>query len=239
MSRPSLDIRNVSRRFGRGPAGLADVSLSVPPGVSYALLGANGAGKTTLLNLCLGHLRPEHGTIHVCDIDAVAEPVAAAARLAYVPELARAYERLSGLENLRFFDNLGGEAHDDDTYLALLDRLRFPLAQAEHPFGTYSKGMRQKTIIGIGLLKRADVFLLDEPSSGLDFASCAELARVIRDLVEENKSVLFTSHDLAAVDAAADIVGTMNDGRLVREESIHLFRSRSRFPERIDIAIGS
>ncbi|HEX6898875.1 MAG TPA: ABC transporter ATP-binding protein [Thermoanaerobaculia bacterium] len=206
--------------------GVFEVTLEVSPGEACALVGANGAGKTTLLNLCLGYLAPRSGSVRVAGWDMASEPGRARAKLAYVPEVARLYDSLTGLQNLAFFEGLMGRSHPESEVVEILEALRFPTGALREPTGTYSKGMRQKIAIAMGLLKRADVFLLDEPTSGLDFPSVAEVSRLVRGLTAEGKAVLFSSHDLSSLLEVANTVAVLHQGRLVLREEIEDFRRR-------------
>lgn len=217
---------NVTKSFFPSGRGLADVSLSVARGEAYALLGSNGAGKTTLLNLLLGHLRPDAGSVRVAGLDVQEDPVGVKRKVAYVPEVAALYGRLTALENLRFFDALLGHRRSDDDYLATLSRLGFSGLQTSDAVGSYSKGMRQKVALAIGLLKGAEVFLLDEPFSGLDPESRDELAATIVSLRDEGKCIVVTSHDPDGISATASRVGVLADGRLTIDEPVAQFRKR-------------
>lgn len=226
-SHSGLVCRDVSLDFGGSGAGLFGVTLDVPAGSAYALMGSNGAGKTTIVNVCLGHLRPQSGDVYIGGISVVEQRVRAMTKLAYVPEVARLYPSLSAIQNIRFFDSLTGGQHDDGAYTRMLDSLRFPTRLAGAPAATYSKGMRQKVVIAIGLLKGADVFLLDEPTSGLDPDSRRDLTAVLRALRTNGKAILFTSHDLQSIDAIADRLGVLDHGRLASEVSCDDSQRRS------------
>jgi ABC-2 type transport system ATP-binding protein len=223
----SLVCRNITKVFPSTGKGIVDIMLTVGPGTAYALVGANGAGKTTLISVCLGYLTPDEGEVRVCGIDVRREPVAAKAKLAYVPEVTRLYPHLSGAHNVQFFEGLMGRRRAGAEVAAVVEQVGFPPQRLSDLVGTYSKGMRQKLAIAIGLLKGADLFLLDEPTSGLDPKATLDLARTVRDLCAAGKAVLFSSHDVDSIGITADRVGVLRDGRLVLEESSSSFASRS------------
>jgi ABC-2 type transport system ATP-binding protein len=220
-----LTCKSLTKRFAAGK-GVFALDLTVPPSTVFALIGANGAGKTTLMNLCLGYLTPDDGEISIDGISVGRDPVAAKARLAYVPEVTRLYGELSALENLAFFEGLMGREHANDVYESMLERLAFPLASARDRVATYSKGMRQKVAIAIGLLKGASVFLLDEPTSGLDPRASLDFTRLLATLRAEGKAILVSSHDLHSVYSSADRVGVLHRGRMAVEEPVAAFRER-------------
>ncbi|MDP4024895.1 ABC transporter ATP-binding protein [Methylobacterium sp. NEAU 140] len=213
---PVLALRGVAKRFGVRVA-LEGLDLTLPAGGVYALLGPNGAGKTTTINLVLGFLRADAGAVRVCGIDAGAEPVAARARIAYIPEQVALYPGLSGLENLRYFATLAGL----DLGRAEAGRLLGQAGLAEEargrPAGTYSKGMRQKVGIAVALARRARLLLLDEPTSGLDPAAAAEFSGTVRAAAARGTAVLMATHDLYRVREMADRVGVLAAGRVVEE----------------------
>jgi ABC-2 type transport system ATP-binding protein len=212
-----IQVECLTRTFDGGPDGVHDVTLQVRPGRIYVLMGGNGSGKTTLINLCLGHLRPDRGTITIAGRNVVEDPTAAKRRLAYVPEVARLYDQLTACENMRFFEELNGRTPARALMHDTLARLRFPQAALGQPASTFSKGRRQKVVIASGLLKRADVFLLDEPTSGLDPGSAAHFRHVVQTLKDENKAVLISSHDVHDVLSYADDIGMLHRGRMIRQ----------------------
>jgi ABC-2 type transport system ATP-binding protein len=220
-----LLCQSLTKSFSAGK-GVFGVDLAVPPSTVFALIGANGAGKTTLMNLCLGYLTPDEGAISIDGVGVRHDPVAAKARLAYVPEVTRLYGELSGLQNLAFFEGLMGRSHPDAAYEEILERLAFPLPSARDRVATYSKGMRQKVAIAIGLLKGAKVFLLDEPTSGLDPRASLDFTRLLTTLRGEGKAILVSSHDLHSVYSSADRVGVLHRGRMMVEEPVAAFRER-------------
>jgi ABC-2 type transport system ATP-binding protein len=215
----------LTKRFA-ADKGVFSLNLAVPPSIVLAVVGANGAGKTTLINLCLGYLTPDEGEIWIDGFEVGNDPIAAKARLAYIPEVTRLYGELSAMQNMAFFEGLMGRTHDDDAYKEILTRLTFPIASARDRVATYSKGMRQMVAIAIGLLKGANVFLLDEPTSGLDPRASLDFGRLLDTLRGEGKAILVSSHDLHSVYASADRVGVLHCGRLVVEEPVAAFRER-------------
>jgi len=220
-----LTCHGLTKRFAEDK-GVFSLDLAVPPSMVFAIVGANGAGKTTLMNLCLGYLEPDAGEIRIDGIEVRRDPVAAKARLAYVPEVTRLYGDLSALRNMALFEGLMGRTHDDAVYEEILARLAFPVASARDRVSTYSKGMRQKVAIAIGLLKGAKVFLLDEPTSGLDPRAALDFIKLLNTLRSEGKAILVSSHDLHSVYSSADRVGVLHRGRLVVEEPVAAFRER-------------
>jgi ABC-2 type transport system ATP-binding protein len=179
-------------------------------------LGANGAGKTTTINLFLGFLAPRSGEALVDGQSVQSDPHAARRKLGYVAELVSLYPALSGAENIAFFHALSGQpplkhgARD-----AILRRLGFPLDAIKRPVRTYSKGMRQKIGIAIGMAKGAKALLLDEPLSGLDPASANDLVQVLKQIASDGVALLISTHDIFRAAEIATRIGVMRHGELV------------------------
>jgi len=193
---------------------LRGLTLDVPAGRIFGLLGPNGAGKTTTLNLILGFLTPDAGQVRVGDLD----PSTAAARVrelvAYLPENVALYPELTGAENLAYLAALGGRRLETNEIYQLLNRTGLAEEAHDRRVSTYSKGMRQRVALALALARRARVYLLDEPTTGLDPAAVQDLARLLRQLAAEGAAVLLTTHDLWHLSLDCDEVGILRDGRL-------------------------
>lgn len=197
-----IQLQNISKAFGSRPV-LQDLSLQVDRGRILGLLGGNGAGKTTTLNLILGFLQPDSGSIRVTG------------ETAYIPENVALYPELSGLENLRAFAALAGRDLSAQEGENLLARVKLPAEAMHRRLASYSKGMRQRVAIAIALARQAQVFLLDEPTTGLDPAAVQDLATLMRQLAQDGAAILLTTHDLWHLSIDSDEVAILSSGRLV------------------------
>jgi ABC-2 type transport system ATP-binding protein len=208
-----LEIQGITKKFKQHTA-VDGLSLSVSEGEVFALLGPNGAGKTTTLNLILGFEKADQGTIKVDGYDVAKDLSEVRKRLAFIPENVQLYPHLSGKENLAYFSQLAGIHYSQDQLKNLL--LEAGLQEKAHasPISTYSKGMRQKVGIAIAYSKKAKLLLLDEPASGLDPLSSAELSQLVRKVAAQGATVLMVSHDLFRVKETADRVGIFKNGEL-------------------------
>jgi len=213
-STTALEARGLGKTFGATPA-LIDLNLTVSGGEVVCLLGANGAGKTTTINLFLGFLSPDTGSALVDGIDVSASPFDARRRLAYLPESVALYPKLTGLENLAFFDKLAGGDRSEDQLARLLTEAGLPEASHHRQASTYSKGMRQKVGIAIAMARNAKNLLLDEPLSGLDPSAANSLGELICKLRDEGSAVLMATHDIFRAKEIGSRIGIMMRGRLV------------------------
>lgn len=211
---PALEARKLTKRYGDALA-LDALDLSVAAGETVCLLGANGAGKTTTINLFLGFTAPTSGAVLVAGRDVTEDVTAARRALGYVAEVVSLYPTLSGAENLDFFASLAGDDLDIAKRDAILARLRFPADAIRRPAGEYSKGMRQKLGLAVGLLKGAQAILLDEPLSGLDPAAANDLVTVLRETADGGAALLVSTHDIFRAKDVATRIGIMRHGRLV------------------------
>lgn len=205
-------------RFGYGGAVvLHGIDLQVMPGEVFAILGGNGAGKSTLLNLMLGLLRPDDGRILIDGRNPVVDPEGVRRHLAYVPETAAVYPYLSGLENLRYFLDIAGVRKTRAAIAAALETVGLQPQAWDRRASDYSKGMRQKLVLALALLRDVRLLLMDEPGSGLDPDADRQLAALIADMRADGRSVVLVSHDLQAVSALADRYVFIAAGGIARQ----------------------
>jgi len=208
-----IDLQNISKQYS-GRAVLQNLTLHVPEGQIFGMLGNNGAGKSTTLNILLGFLKPDSGQVRVGGFDPVSSASEARRLIAYIPENVALYAELSGAENLEYLTSLGGRRLSRPETSALLQRVGLSDADAARSVSDYSKGMRQRVSLALALARKARILLLDEPTSGLDPSAVAQLAVILRELCSEGAAVLLTSHDLWHLSLDTDEVGILRDGCL-------------------------
>jgi ABC-2 type transport system ATP-binding protein len=181
------------------------------------LLGANGAGKSTTINLLLGFLNPDSGKIQINEIDTTKNSQEARKLIGYIPENVNLYPYLSGLENLDYFCKLAGLKYTKRELENHLTTCGLAIDSQRKKVGSYSKGMRQKVGIAIAYAKKATIYLLDEPASGLDPLASNELSILLKKLAAENATILMASHDIFRVREVCTRIGILKNGILVKE----------------------
>ena len=195
------------------------VSFEIAPGELFGLLGPNGAGKTPTIKMLITLLLPTSGSASVLGHDVVADVRQVRSRIGYVFGGDRGlYERLSGLDNLRYFSELYGVPPREQKARigGLLELVGLTGREGEKVEG-YSRGMRQRLHIARGLLHDPDVFFLDEPSIGIDPVGARELRATIAGLREQGKTVLLTTHYMFEADELCDRIAVIRAGELVAE----------------------
>ena len=211
-----LEITNLRKVYEDGTIGVDDLSLTVPPGEIFCLLGANGAGKTSTIKRVLGLTEPTSGTVKIKGIDVQKDPLAAKRHVAYVSEDVTLYGNFTARQNLAFFTGLAGRGKvSEDEYRAVFKRAGLDDRAYHRRVRGFSKGMRQRLGIAIAILKNAELILLDEPTSGLDPQGGFEFMEIVAGLKAEGRAILMSSHDIFRVRRMADRVGIMLRGKLV------------------------
>ena len=209
-----INLDQVYKAFDDHQA-LSNLSLNVKSGEIYGLLGANGAGKSTTLNLILGFLKPDKGLINLSNASSLSK--LGLDMIGYIPENVNLYPYLTGVENLDYFCKLSGFKYTAKQLSQFLEACGLQ-SKAHHKFiSQYSKGMRQKVGIAIAYAKKAKIYLLDEPASGLDPLSSNELSELLKKLADNGSAILMASHDLFRVRETCHKIGILKNGFLVKE----------------------
>src|SRR5437762_9539520 len=226
LKKKTLEIRSLMKLFYR-PA-VNGLDLTVRAGEFYSLLGPNGAGKTTTLRMVAGLLPPDAGTIRICGIDALYDPVEAKRIVAWVSDEPMIYDKLTPYEYLEFVAGLWSLDADLGEMRAreLMDWLGLAPHAHERCEG-FSRGMRQKVALAGALVHGPRVIILDEPLTGLDAGSARQVKRVLRERVAAGGTVIMTTHILEVAERMADRVGIIAGGRLIAEGTLDELRRQS------------
>jgi ABC-2 type transport system ATP-binding protein len=222
---PALLVEGLVKSFV-GHRAVDGLDLRVEAGELYALLGPNGAGKTTSLRMVTGLETPDAGRIFVGGIDALAQPLATKARIAWLPDEPLLYDKLTPIEYLAFVAGLwrvppplAAERGEALLVLLGLEDKRDALCE------TLSRGQRQKVALAGALVHAPDLLILDEPLTGLDAAA----ARLVKDLLKDHAraggTVILTTHILEVAERLADRIGIIRAGRLIAEGTAQNLRA--------------
>jgi polyether ionophore transport system ATP-binding protein len=218
-----ISVDGLVKRFGSTTA-LDGLDLDVEPGTVHGFLGPNGAGKSTTIRVLLGLLRADAGRVELLGGDPWRDAVTLHHRLAYVPGDVSLWPKLTGGETIDLLGRMRGDA-DPQRRDELVERFELdPTKRAR----TYSKGNRQKVALIAALASRAELLVLDEPTSGLDPLMEAQFQRCIREVRDEGRTVLLSSHILAEVEALCDDVSIIRAGRTVQTGSLLELRHLTR-----------
>lgn len=211
-----ISIQQASKSFKEITA-VDKLSLEVQKGEILGLLGANGAGKSTTIHMLLGFLRPDSGVVRINEMDVSKEANAVRKLIGYIPENVNLYTYLSGIENLDYFCRLAALKYNKSDLQEILLTCGLEERAHQERVETYSKGMRQKVGIAIAYAKKAKVYLLDEPASGLDPLASNELSVLLKKLASAGATILMASHDIFRVREVCHRIGILKNGSLVKE----------------------
>ena len=211
-----IQLQDVNKSF-KGQLAVQNLNLQVRAGEILGLLGANGAGKSTTINLLLGFLTPDSGTVKIDEKETSSQVAEVRQLVGYIPENVNLYPYLSGLENLDYFCKLAGLQYSKTELQEILSTCGLQSEAQQKKVSEYSKGMRQKVGVAIAYAKKAKVYLLDEPASGLDPLASNELSELLKKLAADGATILMASHDIFRVREVCHRIGILKHGALVKE----------------------
>ena len=232
MSDYAVIARDVVKTFS-GVNVLQGITLRVPRGSVYIIAGPNGSGKTTTVRVLLGLYRRDGGEVRVLGCDPLTSCWRSVVwRIGYLPEDASPYERLSGYENIVFYAKLYA-SRKDYTVEELVERAvelsGLSPRVLEKKTGEYSKGMKRRLLLALSLMHDPELAILDEPTSGLDVYSSHKVRETIRELRDEGKTIILTTHNLLEAELIADMIAFISRGRIVFEgdvrEALEIYES--------------
>jgi ABC-2 type transport system ATP-binding protein len=218
-----IELERVSKKFGATTA-LDDLSLEVPPGMVFALLGENGAGKTTAIRLMLGLTEPTSGEVRVLGLNSRRDGLEIRRRVGYLPERPTLYEWMTAAETGWFTAGFYG-GNFEHQYRTLVEGFCVPL---DRKINHLSKGMRAKVALSLAMAHSPELLILDEPTSGLDTMVRREFLESMVDIAAEGRTVLLSSHQIGEVERVADIVAIMHTGRLLVVERLDRLKQTTR-----------
>jgi ABC-2 type transport system ATP-binding protein len=219
---PAIVTEGLTKHYGEVRA-LNDLNLEVRQGEVFGFLGPNGAGKTTMIRTILDLIRPNSGRATIAGLDTHENAVEIRQHIGYLPADLSMYQNLTGKDTLTYFANLRGGvdwSHVDELALRLD-------ADLSRKIGDYSSGNRQKIGVIQAMMNKREVIIMDEPSTGLDPLVQREFQALLRETVQDGRTVFLSSHTLSEVQRVADRVGVIREGDLVDVESVDDLRSKA------------
>jgi ABC-2 type transport system ATP-binding protein len=236
-----LELKSVAKSYATGFWGrkrrvLSDLSLEIPKGEVFGLLGHNGAGKTTTMRLILGLVRPDAGSIHLFGA-AGGTPPAARARIGYLGDDFGLYPHFTAEETIQFMGELFrlGAKEIAERRARLLKTVGLS-THARVRAKNYSKGMRQRLGIALALLNDPELLILDEPYSGLDPVGRRQLRQLLLDLKSEGRTILMSSHIVSDVEAVCDRIGILRGGSIRKCLALKDIHSQKSAPVEITVS---
>ncbi|MCX7945039.1 MAG: ABC transporter ATP-binding protein [Deltaproteobacteria bacterium] len=212
----ALEIKSVTKKY-RDFIAVNNVSLKVAHGIIFGFLGPNGAGKTTTIKMIGGLLKPSSGDISICGNSIINEPINAKSLLGFVPDRPYLYEKLTGMEYLKFIGGIyrlreAEVIRRSEELLNLFEIYNFKDELIEN----YSHGMKQRLVICGALIHKPRLFVIDEPLVGLDPKGARLLKRVFTELAKKSGCTVFMStHTLGVVEELCDELAIINKGELI------------------------
>ena len=226
-----IEVNGLTKHYPGGD-GVCGLTFAIQAGELFVFLGPNGAGKSSTIKMLTGLMPPTSGTARVAGHDIEIDPIALKRDIGYMAERPFLYEKLTGLEFLRFMADVYGVPRRirDERAASLL--AIFELSEAANMLiEAYSQGMRQKIAISSVLIHEPKVLFLDEPTNGLDPRSARIVKDVLREICDRGATVFMTTHVLEIAEQMCDRVGILDDGRLIAVGTVDQLRREHGSPE--------
>ncbi|HEM3577033.1 TPA: ABC transporter ATP-binding protein [Streptococcus suis] len=220
-----IQFNHVTKAYGDTLA-LDDLNLTIESGEIFGLIGHNGAGKTTTISLLTSIIEASQGTITVDGLQLEENRDEVKKRIAYVPDSPDIFLHLTAFEYWHFMGKVYGvDKETVDQRIGKLATLFDMTARQYEPIDSFSHGMRQKTIIIGALIPNPDIWILDEPLTGLDPQASFDLKQMMKDHAKGGKTVLFSTHVLSVAEQLCDRIGILRKGRLIFVGSLEELKS--------------
>lgn len=211
-----IEIKNVTKIYGGKNKAVDGLSITIPTGEIVGFIGPNGAGKTTTIRMMTGVLAPDEGEILLNGTDIVKEPLKAKKQFGIVPDNADIFLRLKGIEYLNFMGDIYDVASSERKQRIEDMAKTFEMEHAlNDKILSYSHGMRQKIVIMGALISDPDIWILDEPMTGLDPQSSFSLKQMMKQHAAKGKTVFFSTHVLEVAEKLCDKVAIINKGKIL------------------------
>jgi ABC-2 type transport system ATP-binding protein len=210
-----IELKDLTKKYGDFQA-VNRLNLSVKKGEIFGFIGPNGAGKTTTIKMMGGILEPTAGTVIIAGFNMQKEPEKAKGKIGFIPDRPYLYEKLTGMEFLKFTADLYGVSAEAFQSRALKILKDFSLDNWTHELiESYSHGMKQRLIMSAALLHDPEVIIVDEPMVGLDPAAIIMVKDLFKSLADKGVTIFMSTHTLQIAEDTCDRIGVINKGRLI------------------------
>ena len=210
-----IELKNLNKHYGATKA-VRQLNLTSPKGEIFGFIGPNGAGKTTTIKMMGGILIPTSGTVHICGLNIEDHPEAAKQKIGFIPDRPYLYEKLTGMEFLKFMADLYGVDPARFPDIARKNLAMFSLDDwGNELIEAYSHGMKQRLIMAAALLHDPEVIIVDEPMVGLDPIGIKLVKDLFKHLSTQGVTVFLSTHTLQVAEDLCHRIGIINKGRLV------------------------
>lgn len=229
-----IETNHLTKQYGHTTV-VNDVSINVPKGKIYGLLGRNGAGKTTVMKMLLQLVKTSAGTITLFEKDSLEQKNTIYHKIGSIIETPGFYDNLNAYENLYLLHRLHAKQNKDriQEVLEIVNLHK----EGKKPYRAYSLGMKQRLGIAAAILHEPELLILDEPINGLDPIGITEIRKFLYDLSHTHGiTILISSHVLSEIEEIADIVGIMHDGILLEEVTMEELHKRNKKYLEIDVS---
>jgi len=210
-----IELKSITKKYGNFRA-VDNLNLTVEKGELFGFIGPNGAGKTTTIKMIGGILAPSSGTVTVAGIDMQKQPEAAKRKIGFIPDRPYLYEKLTGMEFLRFTADIYGVPDRIFDKRAQENLEMFSLSDwSAELIESYSHGMKQRLIMSAALLHDPQVIIVDEPMVGLDPMAIMLVKDLFQRLAREGVTVFMSTHTLAVAEETCDRIGIIHKGHMI------------------------
>lgn len=222
-------VENVTKSYSKSRTkAVDDLSFQTKDGEIFGFIGPNGAGKTTTIKMLVGILKPDSGKIVINGMDYEKSAIQLKSIIGYVPDSHEIYERLTGIEYLNFMADIYSvpdhvRKANLEKYLAMFDLEK----AAGEIIRSYSHGMKQKIILAAALMHEPQLWILDEPMTGLDPKSAHLLKEEMKAHCKKGNTVFFSTHVLEVAEHLCDRIGIIDSGKLVASGSLAELRGKA------------
>ncbi len=232
----AIQVTNLTKKFSDLVA-VDNVSFTVRPGEVFGYLGPNGAGKTTTIRILTGITTPTSGTARIFDLDIVSDTISARRQMGIVYETSNVYDDLTAWQNMMFAGELYNVRKKDreERGSALLSTFGLMERKGSRVHG-FSKGMKRRLTLAMGLINDPKLLFLDEPTSGLDVQSNLIIREVLQDLTSRGVTVFLTTHNIEEANVTCDRVAIINKGRIAAIDSPERLKKTIQSVQSIEVA---